>query len=111
MTKYDCGLAIFHITDKNRNFMETGTANKVYEYVNSKLPVIVSGLKSYSDFVKKYDVGINLDFTRDIREQISMACQIKISPNLLKEHNLTMKSRVSEIVDFYERVKKREILR
>ena len=111
MTKYDCGLAIFHITDKNRNFMETGTANKVYEYVNSKLPVIVSGLKSYSDFVKKYNVGINLDFTRDIREQISMACQIKISPNLLKEHNLTMKSRVSEIVDFYERVKKREILR
>lgn len=111
MTKYDCGLAIFHITDKNRNFMETGTANKVYEYINSQLPVIVSDLKSYSDFIEKYNVGVNLDFTKDIRKQISMACQIKICPDFLKEHNLTMKSRALEIAAFYERVKSRKVFR
>jgi hypothetical protein len=108
MTKYDCGLAIFHVTNKNREFMETGTANKVYEYLNSQIPVIVSELKSYCAFVEKYNVGINLDFTKDIKKQISRACQIHISPDFLKEHNLTMKSRVSEIVDFYERVKNKE---
>ena len=80
----------------------------MYEYLNSQIPVIVSELKSYCAFVEKYNVGINLDFTKDIKKQISRACQIHISPDFLKEHNLTMKSRVSEIVDFYERVKNKE---
>ena len=111
MTKYDCGLAIFHVTEKNRSFMETGTANKIYEYINSQIPVIVGGLKGYGDFVKKYNVGISLDFTKDITEQISRACKIEISPDFLKKNNLTMKSRSQELIDFYERVKKREIIR
>ena len=111
MTKYDCGLAIFQVTDQNRCFLETGTANKVYEYINSQIPVIVSELESYIHFVKKYKVGINLDFTKDIKEQISKACQIKIGPDFLKKNHLTMKSRSRELVDFYERVKKREKIR
>lgn len=111
MTKYDCGLAIFQVTEKNRTFLETGTANKVYEYINSQIPVVVSELKSYINFVERYGVGINLDFARDIREQIRSACQIKISPDFLKRNQLTMKSRTQEIVAFYERVMRRRISR
>lgn len=104
MTKYDCGLAIFQITEKNRRFMETGTANKIYEYINSQIPVIVSELNSYIKFVEKYNVGIHLDFTKDIKEQIKNACQIKISSDFLQKNNLTVKSRAGEIMAFYEKV-------
>lgn len=106
MTKYDCGLAIFNVSEKNRTFLETGTANKVYEYINSRIPVVVGDIKSYSDFVKKYNVGISLDFTKDIKKQISEACKIKISSDFLENNGLTMKSRSHELVAFYERVKK-----
>ncbi len=111
MTKYDCGLAIFHVTKENRSFIETGTANKIYEYINSQIPVVVGGLKTYGDFVKKYNVGISIDLTKDIKGQINRACKIKISPNFLKENNLTMKSRSQELAAFYERVKKGKIIR
>lgn len=111
MTKYDCGLAIFQVTEQNRNFLETGTANKVYEYINSQIPVVVSELESYINFVEQYNVGINLDFSKDIKEQIKGACQIKISPDFLRSNHLTMKSRQKELADFYERVKKREVFR
>ena len=109
MTKYDCGLAVFNVTEKNKIFLETGTANKMYEYINAQLPVIVGEVQSYQKFVKRYGVGISLDITRNIKEQIENACKIRISPNFLEENNLTMKSRSKELAEFYERVKKKAV--
>lgn len=111
MTKYDCGLALFQVHENNRSFIETGTANKIYEYINSQIPIVVGGLRGYSDFVEKHKIGISLDYKKDIKEQIKNACQIKISSNFLKKNNLTMKSRISEILAFYERVMQRKIYR
>lgn len=109
MTKYDCGLAVFNVTEKNKIFLETGTANKMYEYLNAQLPVIVGEVQSYQKFVKRYNVGISIDITGNLKEQIENACKIRISPNFLEENHLTMKSRSKELAEFYERVKKKAV--
>lgn len=111
MTKYDCGLAIFNVNDQNRAFLETGTANKMYEYINSGIPVVVGDVKSYVDFVEKYDVGKQLNMEGNIKEQIFSITQIIIEEDLLTKNNLTMMSRSQELIDFYERVKKRKVIR
>ncbi len=106
MTRYDCGLAVFHVTGQNRMFLETGTANKVYEYLNARLPVIVGDIQSYVDFVEQYQVGIRLDLAGDIAGQIKEACQIKIADDFLQKHGLTMRSSQKELERFYEKVKR-----
>ncbi len=104
LTQYDCGLALFNVNKRNKAFLETGTANKVFEYLNAGLPVIVTDIKSYVDFVTKYNAGIKLDLSGDIKKQLEEAINIKIERDFLDKHGFTMESRKNEIVDFYERV-------
>lgn len=111
MTKYDCGLAIFNVNSQNKVFLETGTANKVYEYLNAGLPVVVGDVQSYIDFVERYGVGKRLDMEQDINEQIKAISQITIEEDFLTKNKLTMMSRNKEIIDFYERVKQRQVTR
>lgn len=106
MTKYDCGLAVFNVTEENRIFLETGTANKIYEYLNSCLPIVVGNIQSHIDFVETYHVGIELDFSKDIKKQMEKAREIKIENDFLINHELTMQSRGDELADFYEGVMK-----
>lgn len=108
MTKYDCGLAIFNVNDSNRLFLETGTANKVYEYINSGLPVVVGDVDSYIQFVEKYGVGIHLDLNGDILEQLKKACQIPIEENFLQKNRLTMNSYSDDLENFYRSIIERE---
>lgn len=112
MTKYDCGLAIFNVNDQNRVFLETGTANKMYEYINAGIPVVVGDVQSYIDFVEKYGVGKKLNMEDDIKEQIADISRIIIEKDFLTKNRLTMMSRSQELIDFYERVKKkRKVIR
>lgn len=111
MTKYDCGLAIFNINNQNRLFLETGTANKMYEYINAGLPVVVGDVQSYIDFVEKFNVGKMLNFEKDIKSQIVDITKIIIEKDFLKKNKLTMMSRSQELIDFYERVRKRKVIR
>ena len=101
MTKYDCGLAIFNVNEANKVFLETGTANKVYEYINSGLPVIVGNIQSYIDFVEEYRVGIRLDMTQDIKLQLQKASKITIDKDFLVKNNLTMDSYADNLEKFY----------
>lgn len=111
MTKYDCGLAVFNVNDQNRLFLETGTANKMYEYINAGLSVVVGEVQSYIDFVEKYNVGKQLDMEKDIKAQILEISKIVIEKDFLTKNGLTMMSRSQELIDFYERVKKRKVVR
>jgi hypothetical protein len=103
MTQYDCGLALFNVNATNKVFLETGTANKIYEYLNSKIPVLVGDVDSYIEFVNRYKVGIHLDLNGDIKKQIKGACKIQIPENILENNHLTMKSKLPELIEFYEK--------
>lgn len=111
MTKYDCGLAMFQVNNLNRLFLSSTTSNKIYEYISAGLPVLVADVPSHVEFVEKYHVGKKLDFEKDIKEQIMEVSKIQVEDKFLTRHGLTMMSKGRELVDFYERVKEKEIVR
>lgn len=105
MTKYDCGLAVYNSVDSNRVLLEGASPNKVYEYISAGIPVITAGINSLKDFVERYHVGMELDFSKDIRKQLEEACKLHIDADFLTKNNLTMKAYGKELAAFYERVK------
>ena len=78
MTKYDCGLAVFNSVGNNKFHLESASPNKVYEYISARIPVISGGTKSLKEFVEQYHVGIELDFSGDIKKQLEEACKLHI---------------------------------
>lgn len=111
MTKYDCGLAMFNVTNLNRIYLSATTSNKIYEYISAGLPVLVADVPSHVAFVEKYHVGKKLDFEKNIKEQIMDVCKIEIEEKFLTKNKLTMMSKSQELIAFYEKVKKRKIVR
>lgn len=105
MTKYDCGLAVFNSVDNNRFHLEGASPNKLYEYINAGLPVVSAGINSLKEFVEGYHVGMELDFSGDIRGQLEEVRKIHIDDDFLTKNHLTMKSYGKELAAFYERVK------
>lgn len=101
MTKYDCGLAIMNVNDGNRVLLETASPNKINEYINSGLPVVVGNVQSATDFVERYGVGIHLDMEQDIMSQFRKVQKIQIEDDFLKKNNLTMDSYGDELDKFY----------
>ncbi len=110
MTKYDCGLAVFHSVGNNRFHLESGSPNKLYEYLSAGIPVISAGIHSLKKFVEQYHVGIELDFAGDIRKQLEEACKLHIENDFLTRNNMTMKSCAKELGAFYERIKQRKVI-
>lgn len=105
MTKYDCGLAVYNSVDSNRLLLEGASPNKLYEYISAGIPVVTAGINSLKEFVEQYRVGVGLDFSGDIRNQLEEACRVHIDSDFLTRNNLTMKSHGRELATFYERVK------
>ena len=106
MTKYDCGLAVFNSVGNNRLHLEGASPNKLYEYINARIPVVAAGIDSLKKFVEQCHVGMELDFSKDIRKQLETVCRLHIDENFLIRNNLTMKSHGRELVAFYEKVKR-----
>ena len=104
MTKYDFGLAVFNVNDSNRTFIETASANKIYEYINAGIPVITGGVRSYKEFVENFNVGFEIDMNKDLMKQIVSHVNITVPENFLDDNMLTFESRGHQIEDFYERV-------
>ena len=111
MTKYDCGLAVFNSVNNNKFHLESASPNKVYEYINARIPVISAGAKSLKEFVEQYHVGIELDFSGDIRKQLEEACKLHIDDDFLTRNNMTMKSCGKELAAFYESIKQKQAIR
>lgn len=105
LSKYDCGLAVYNTVASNRVLLEGASPNKVYEYISAGLPVATAGIKSLKEFVEGYHVGMALDFSKDIRQQLEEVRKLQIDKDFLTKNKLTMKSYGKELAAFYERVK------
>ncbi len=68
LTKYDMGLVI--LAPSNERLLHTAVPNKIYEYLASDLPVIVSPYDSLEDFVKKRNCGFVLEDIDEIHSKI-----------------------------------------
>jgi hypothetical protein len=104
MTKYDCGLALFNSNGNNRLHLEATSINKVYEYLNSGLPIVSYGIDTLRDFLRRNNVGDEIDLKVNIREQIENICNIIIPKGFLKKNGFTIRSHSNELVRFYEQV-------
>ena len=104
MTKYDVGLLYFNLNCQNRIHQETSSANKMYEYLNSGLPVAVDDATNRIKFVHDYECGDYLDLNGDILEQLKIISSIPISKFFLQENDLTMDSKANEILGFYKKI-------
>lgn len=111
MTKYDCGLLLLNVNEQNKSFLETASPNKLYEYLNAGLPVAVGNITPLINFVERYGVGKQLDMENDIKQQIVAISCITIDEDFLIKNKLTMMSKSRELIDFYERVKKKRVIR
>lgn len=106
MVKYDCGLVLFNVTDQNRTHLEKTSTNKIYEYINAGLPIIVGDINTHINFVKEYKVGCVFD-SDNIEQVFNDALKIEIDRDFLKNNRMTLKSKQSELRDFYELVMKK----
>ena len=106
MTKYDIGLAIFNITERNKTFLDTAFPNKIWDYLAAGLPILFADLLSFRQFAEQSCVGKVLDLNGDIKEQAEQVHKIKIDKDLLKKKKWIMNEAVEEIIDFLTKVKK-----
>lgn len=103
MTQYDCGLALFQELDEFKIHLETGIANKVFEYLAAGLPVVVGNIESYRKFVEKYKVGAYLNIQGDIKLQLKKIASLCVKEDFIEANHLTMKAQADNLIDFYKK--------
>lgn len=104
MTKYDIGLLLFNVNNLTKICIEKGSPNKLYEYINSKIPVAAnSSISSYS-FIEKEGYGKLLDLDGDIYKQMKEISKIKIDADILRKRELTAESKAKSFVEFLEKI-------
>lgn len=104
MTKYDCGLLLFNVNQNTKSYLEVTTPNKLYEYINAGLPVVTCGIESYADFIKKYNLGIELNLNSNIKNQFKRLNNIAIEEDFLAKNGYLMESKIQKLIDFYQRI-------
>ncbi len=94
LTKYDMGLVI--LAPSNERLLHTAVPNKMYEYLASDLPVIVSPYDSLVDFVKKRNCGFVLDDINEIHSKINEKY------NIGNKEEYTIDHHIPKLVKMYE---------
>lgn len=104
MTKYDVGLYIMNVTERTKHYFETASPNKIWEYINAGIPVVVGEIMSQQKFVEENHFGGYVDINGvDIYAQIEQVAQIIIEDDILHKKKMTMESKMPELVDFYHK--------
>ncbi|UCE73366.1 MAG: hypothetical protein JSV56_10070 [Methanomassiliicoccales archaeon] len=111
IAKYDFGMIIHEkLQSKRWTFekMEVGMSNKLFSYLESGLPVIVSDhVKAISDFVVKYEIGYSIrdDELHMIGNKIEEINYKGIVRNVFKtREQLSLSNQVSNLEAFYNEV-------
>lgn len=103
LTQYDCGLALYNITNTNKRLTETYSPNKIFEYLEAGIPV-AANVVAHVDFLKKYNVGDEVDLRLHVDEQIKMIVNLDVPNDFLTKNGLSMMSRKNDLIQFYARV-------
>lgn len=102
MSKYDVGLCWLNTNEKNIQYLEFASPNKIQEYINAGLPVAVGNVKSQIKYVEGFCFGKYLDLNENIEKQLKEISMIEIPTNILSKKKLTFESRIPDLIDFYK---------
>jgi hypothetical protein len=106
MTKYDIGLAVLNVTERNKSFLDTTFPNKAWEYLAAGLPILFSDLTSFKEFLKKYCVGEVINLDSRLVDQVYRVKNLKIDDDFLMNNNLVMDNFANNLIEFLLKVKK-----
>lgn len=102
MSKYDVGLCILNVTEKNKQYLEYASPNKIQEYVNAGIPVAVGDIESQAMFVEENGFGKEIDLADDVWQQMTEIAKIEIEDDALFKRGLTLESKIPQLMDFYQ---------
>lgn len=102
MSKYDVGLCWLNTNEKNKQYLEFASPNKIQEYINAGLPVAVGNVKSQIEYVEGFGFGKYLDLNENIEKQLREIEKIEIPANILSKKKLTFESKIPYLIDFYK---------
>lgn len=105
MSKYDVGLCWLNTNEKNKQYLEFASPNKIQEYINAGIPVAVGNVKSQIEYVEGYGFGRFLDLAGDIVNQLKEIAEIEIPEHILETKKLTFEGKISGLIDFYNKVR------
>ncbi len=106
ITQYDFGWAGFNGA-KNGKHLDIAFPNKVLEYVSSGLPVIAFQHKTIQRFIEKNGIGLIIKDIDELHEALGNADISKLEEQVRRlRHTLSVESRISKLVDLYNRVMK-----
>jgi glycosyltransferase involved in cell wall biosynthesis len=94
LTKFDFGLVL--LAPANERLLNTAIPNKIFEYLGSELPVIVSPYNSLIDFVTKRHCGFVLRDVNEIHSKISKKY------NIGNKDEYTMDYHIPKLVKMYK---------
>ncbi|MEI7690828.1 MAG: hypothetical protein WCI63_04375 [bacterium] len=108
ITQYDFGWAGFN-SEKNKTHLDVVLANKVMEYIVAGLPVITLDHKTQKEFLKKTGLGITVDPITDLKNVLGKTDINLMSQKVMSaRENYTVEGNISQLIDFYKLVIKRD---
>ena len=102
MSQYDVGLCLFNVTEKNRAYLEASSPNKIQEYINAGIPVVVGDIERQRRFVEDNGFGKRLDLNGDIQGQLREIAKMQIPENVLRDKCYTLESNIPKLIEFYK---------
>lgn len=104
ITQYDFGWVGFN-SAKNGNHLDLALPNKVLEYVSSGLPVIAFPHKTIQHFIEKYGIGLIIKDVDELPETLRNVNISELEGHVMRSrHKLTVESKISKLVDFYNKM-------
>ncbi len=100
MSQYDFGIIPFNLRKGNKRFLDSTIANKLFEYMAARLPVIAASLHSYVEYFESNPVGITFSSVDDIIEGIPRLKEIKEKTDF-SENIFTYEKEITKIEQFY----------
>lgn len=103
MSQYDVGICIYNATIQNRQYLENGSPNKLFEYVNAGIPVAVGDVKALKLLVEENGLGKEVYMDRNLYSQIEEIAKIQIKDNVLQNKGFILENRVQGLLELYKK--------
>lgn len=103
MTKYDLGILVLNVTNRNNDFLSSTFPNKIWDYLAAGLPIGVEDLPILKKFVTELNCGKVIEFN-SIKENFTEIIKKEVGKDFLLKNRLTMNQQFNKIINYYAEV-------